>query len=258
MHAIERELIKATGYKAQRKFTDRQDYLKSILNSINKLDNDDFDNLSDEAAVWANNAVEAHNGKQELPDFDEVSADEDEDAVIEEASAEAAGLTEPETDPEDEAAEDDETSEDDETAFDPETGEVIEDEADEEPEVEKPAKKAAKPKQLDLPLKKEKAKPAPKAPGKTPFAHDAVLDKWGAIEGSKNSMALALFEKGATTKEVKEKLGGTYYNILGRAVKAGHVLEKEGALMKLTHRDNVGAKKAPKAAAKPVPKKGKK
>jgi hypothetical protein len=248
MHAIERELIKVTGYKAQRKFSDRQDYLKSILNAINKLDNDDFDNLSDEAAIWANNAVEAHNGKQELPDFDETDVDEEE--AIEEASAEAAGLTEPVDDDE---SEDDES----EDEIDPETGEVLEDEPEEEVEPEKPAKK--KPKQLDLPLVKEKAaKPVKKAPTITPFAHDAVLDKWGAIEGSKNSMALAIFEKGATAKEVKEKLGGTYYNILGRAVKAGHVLEKEGALMKLTHVNDIGKKpplkKAPVDKSLPIDK----
>jgi hypothetical protein len=50
-------------------------------------------------------------------------------------------------------------------------------------------------------------------------------------------MALALFEKGATVREVKDKIGGTYYNILGKMQQRGHKLEKEGHVIKLTHRD---------------------
>ena len=42
MHEVEKELIKATGYKPLRKFSDRQDYLKSILNAVSKLEDADF------------------------------------------------------------------------------------------------------------------------------------------------------------------------------------------------------------------------
>ena len=73
MHDIERELIEATGYKARQKYANRQDYLKSILNAVAKLTDDDFDSLTDETALWVNAAVEAHNSKnEEIVDFDEL------------------------------------------------------------------------------------------------------------------------------------------------------------------------------------------
>src|SRR5271168_429088 len=95
MHTVEKELIEATGYKPARKFANRQDYLGSILNAVLKLSNDDFDSLSDEAATWANSAVEAKNSKaEELPDFDEVDPSEDAEGEPEEASDEDGTLAE--------------------------------------------------------------------------------------------------------------------------------------------------------------------
>lgn len=219
MHAVERELIKATGYKTQRPFSNRQDYLGSILNAVMKLTDNDFDNLSDEAATWANAAVEAKNAKDtDLPDFDEAPVDDSEEP-------------------------DAETSED-EVEIDPETGEVLdvaEDESEPEPEEEVSASKTVK--HRKPPKEKEtKTKPAPK---RAASDDDVVLDKWGCMVGSKNAQALALFEKGATTKEVKDKIGGTYYNILGKAVQNGHKMEKEGSLIKLTHKDDIAVGKKP-------------
>ena len=69
------------------------------------------------------------------------------------------------------------------------------------------------------------------------------------MEGSKNSQALKFFERGATAAEVKQKMGGTYYNILGRCVAQGHKMEKEGHIIKLTHKNDLG-KKSTKAAVK--------
>ncbi len=213
MHTIERELIKITGYQAKRKFADRQDYLKSILNAV-------ANELTDETAAWANAAVEAHNTKNcDLPDFDEIGdpAEPDND--------------EGPTDEPDEKVDDPEpVSEDDE-----EIEEVREDVI-----ITKPASKKAK-------------KPASiKAITKAEDRDIATLDKWGTICGSKNSQALALFEKGATANEVKNILGGTYYNILRKMVEDGHKLEKEGSLMKLIHR---GPDKAAKASPKKVSRK---
>jgi hypothetical protein len=43
------------------------------MNSVAKLSDDDFDNLSDEAATWANAAIDVINAKKgDIPDFDEV------------------------------------------------------------------------------------------------------------------------------------------------------------------------------------------
>ena len=77
-HPIESELIKITGYKTRTKFSDRQDYLGSILNAVMKLTDDDFENLTDGAAEWANAAVHAKNTKEDIPDFDEAVATDDE------------------------------------------------------------------------------------------------------------------------------------------------------------------------------------
>ena len=239
MHDIEREIIKATGYKVLRKFEDRQDYLKSLLNAVGKLTNDDFDSLSDEAATWANAAVEAHNSKKkELPDFDEAPVEDELDE-----------------DPDEEAGEPDAAPEDDEGSSDDEDDEAEAEEAEAEMEAEPepepepaPPKKSARAAREPKPVKvAAKPKPASSKSVDPDTDEDVVLDKWGCMEGSKNSRALALFEAGATAREVKEKLGGTYYNVLAKMVKDGHKLEKEGSLMKLIHRD----------ANKPVAKKKK-
>jgi hypothetical protein len=219
MHDVERELIKATGYKAQRKFDNRQDYLGSILNAVLKLSNDDFDLISDDAAMWANAATEAKNAKsEELPDFDEIDYEGETDGT--------------DDDDGDEVSDADDGPDD-----------VVEVEAadplDEEAEVESaPKAKKTTAKKAEKPVKTAK----PKTP-EPADEEDVILDKWGCMEGSKNSQALHMFEKGATAREVKLALGGTYYNILGRCVKQGHTLEKEGALIKLTHKSETKSKK---------------
>ncbi len=259
VHVVERELLKATSFKPRKKYDDRQDYLSSVLNAVMKLTDEDFDNLSDDAATWANSAVEAHNAKDEIPDFDEVEASADDEAEDDEVEAEDDGdgdnaddAADDESDSDDDSDdpdEDDEAEEDDEPE---DEDEAEEDEADEEPD-EAPAR--SKKKQAGKAPKADKARP--KAPAKTPSvkrrspnADDVVLDKWGCMEGSKNAQALAMFEKGATAKEVKDKLGGTYYNILKRVVADGHKMEKDGAVIKITHKDDAGKKAAPKAGKK--------
>ena len=202
MHAIERELIDATGYKPARKFANRQDYLGSVLNAVLKLKDDEFDSLSDDAAAWANSAVEAKNSKaEELPDFDEIDPD-----------------AEPDGEPESE----------DETLA----------ELEAEGEMEELAETVA-------PKAKPKKDPKPKkVEASDEELPDVKMDKWGAMEGSKNALALGMFEKGATSKEIKDALGGTYYNILKRMAIKGHKIEKVGAVIKLTHSDDVAKKAA--------------
>jgi len=255
MHAVEREIIKAIGGKTPRKkFTDRNDYLRSLVNDLMKLTNEEFDELTDEAAEWTNAAVAAINAKEdELPDFDEVvaseEADEPEDEEADDDEAGGVKEYEDETEDESEADEEDEISDEDEETSSTDSDDEPEDET---PEV-KPAKKKA------VPAKKIKAKekaPAkakvetkkpPKAKAKSlDDEEDVVVDKWGCMEGSKNSQALAMFEKGATAKEVKESLGGTYYNILGKMVQNGHTMVKEGSVIRITHSDDKAKAKAKK------------
>jgi hypothetical protein len=268
MHTIERELIKVTKYKVQRKFSDRQDYLKSLLNSVSKLTDDDFDDLSLPAATWANAAVEAFNSKSDdIPDFEEVDYDGLEDNEINdpEDGGEAPGseetdeTSEPEEDPETDDAEDE-----------PEL--PLEDEPEEAPVKAKGKKPAVGKNPGGKKTVAKKVEPEPeKAPpvklsGKrrtpelgivAPPHHkvkrpdeDVILDKWGCMEGSKNSRALFLFEKGATTAEVKEKVGGTYYNIMKKMVEDGHTLEKEGSIVTIIHKDTMAKAKKPIAKKK--------
>lgn len=232
MHAIERELIKMTGYKAPRKFSDREDYLKSLLNAVMKLTDDDFDNLTDEAAAWTNQAVDAHNSKNgTIPDFDEVeeATDDAEETVDEEATEDADEVVD-----DDEATVTDEPEDDSNEDTDPDG----EDEPPAKPVKKKPAGKAKAPAKVPA-----KEKVAAKKPKPIDDEEDVVVDKWGCMEGSKNARALALFEQGATAKEVKDKIGGTYYNILAKMVKNGHKMEKDGAVIKITHSSEKGKKK---------------
>jgi hypothetical protein len=46
-------------------------------------------------------------------------------------------------------------------------------------------------------------------------------------------MAAAMFERGATMKEVKDTVGDTMYNLLRRLEKQGHRITKQGSLFKL-------------------------
>lgn len=249
-HAIERELIKVTNYKARNKFDDRQDYLSSILNAVMKLSDDDFDNLSDNAATWANSAVEAHNSKQDIPDFDEVEAAED-DAPDDDDAEEADDDADEEAEDQDEDDGDDDGADDDHDDSSTDPADDDDDDGSDEDEPEK-APKPAKAKAAKSPKKAAaapKAKPVKVARPK-PASDDVVLDKWGCMEGSKNSQALAMFEKGATAKEVKDEIGGTYYNIMKKMVENGHTLEKDGAIIKIIHKDEKGKKSPAKAAAK--------
>lgn len=240
MHDIERELIDATEYKARQKYANRQDYLKSILNAVAKLTDDDFDTLSDETARWVNSAVEAHNSKnEEIVDFDELAPEDDGEELEDETEEDL-----------DHYAETGEVSEDAELPHDENT-----DAEDEEPPLlkilkEKPkTKKSGKlAKQVPSPERKKTPKPAPKTAPAVDNDEDVVLDKWGCMEGSKNSQALVLFEQGATAAEVKQKLGGTYYNILARCAANGHKMEKEGHIIKLTHKAELDKKTPAKAA----------
>jgi hypothetical protein len=245
MHAIEREIIEVTEIKLRKKFDNRQDYLGSLLEAANKLDDDDFESLTQEAADWYNAAVQAFNVKKDIPDFDETSGGpEDDEEAEEEADEEAEG---------DEADSDDDEVEAAEDAAPEENAEEAADDSGDEPKPvapKAPAKKVAKAKEKAPPKKtitKATPKAAPKKAAKPADDEEVVLDKWGCMEGSKNSQALAMFEKGATAAEVKDAIGGTYYNVLKKMVKDGHKMDKEGHIIKLTHKD---AAKAPSKKSK--------
>lgn len=251
-HAVEREIIKITSYKSRTKFDDRQDYLSSILNATMKMTDEDFDNLSDDAASWINAAVVAHNGKEDIPDFDEIEASAENDPPEDDAddaddASEDSDDTEDGEDPEDDDTGDGDPDSADDLA-DPDTDDADDgpDEAAEKPAKAKKAKTKAPPKPVKAAVKAEKPVK------RKPVDDDVVLDKFGCMEGSKNSRALVMFAKGATAREVKDELGGTYYNILKKMVEDGHTIEKDGAIIKVIHKDDKNKKveKPAKAAVK--------
>lgn len=268
MNNVESELIRATSFKPRKKYADRQEYLKSVINAVAKLDDDDFENLSDEAAAWCNAAIEVINTTKngDVPDFDEINgADMSAEDDAEDADDEADEAEDEDT--EDDGDEDDTDPEDDEG----ESGDdEDEPEPDEDEEVEPEPKESAsknmssfkKRKGPSVRSKPEKAAIKASAPKekKAGPTRDVMVDKWGCLPGSKNGEALAMFEKGATTSEVKNTIGGTFYNILKRCVEQGHQVEKTGSMVKLTHKDDLGkpSKGAAKTSKKPVAKKGKK
>lgn len=255
MHNTESELIRVTSYKARKKFDNRQDYLGSITNAMLKLDPLEYGKMTPTTCDWCDAAIAALNNKEDIPDFDEVTASVDadsEDEATDKIPPEEEAADSPEA--EDDAPgddEDDPVEDYEETAEDDASADVVDDDApDEEAEpVKKPAKKAAK-KVAKTKAEKLPSK-GPSVPLKRQGPHDkrvdrdedVVLDKFGCMEGSKNSNALKMFEKGATAKEIKTALGGTYYNILKKQQKLGHLIEKEGAIIKLTHKDFAGGKK---------------
>lgn len=228
---LEQELIDATGFKGPKK-AKRQDFLAGLVRATVDLDQDTFDNLSDEAAEWAETGVKALNDKEDIAEFVEPEeaeepADEDEtdtDHEADEAAADKKARAKPngtDTDEEEELDPTDDNPEDDEPEHDPEA-----------------IKAAAKARKAD---KKAKSK--------------EVTDQYAAITGEKNrygitkgtmsDKAIAMYEKGATSKQIKDELGGRHYNILKRLQDEGHKVEKlEGGQWKLTHHADLKTKKA--------------
>ncbi len=278
--ALEQEIIEATGFKMKR-FANRQDYLAAIARAMEKMDGDAYDNLSDEASDWYQDAATAVNANDDIPDFPE-DDEADDDATEEEADV---GTDDDEAE-EDADEADDEADEDSEDSSD--EGEESEDDeeggAEEEPEPEpKPKKervkaeaKADKPTKAKANGKVEKEAPAaPKSPrpeviekmrakkeaaeakaGKVPKVLPKVApkashnddpgrkDRYGYFEGTKVSEFCKLIEKGASMADVKDELGDTFYNTMKKLREAGHSIEKNDAgKFVLRHKDDVGGKR---------------
>jgi hypothetical protein len=83
------------------------------------------------------------------------------------------------------------------------------------------------------PKVKKPRKPRAKLTGK--------FNAYGRAEGSKTDMAIKLFEKGATMKEVIEVTGEPKYNILNELISEGHIVDKddETKVITLRHKDAV-------------------
>ena len=202
MSNIEHELRKAIGV-IHKKGAVRQDYLEKVLNAVEDLSEDDWQELSEEAQTWFQKAMKAHNKGKSIPDYPEDEASEEEDKPVakkakkpkDEEVEEAETEEEGEEDGDDNGSDasfkdsedsegDDETSKDDENEESNDEDEESNEEEDEEMSDEKPNKKA-------------KGKTAP-AKGK-----DKTPTKKGAVK--KGPVPRAKYDEDQTIKVLKEK-----------------------------------------------------
>ncbi len=267
MSEIEAELVKLLKFKkAPEDYEDRQEYLVALAEAVDKVKDDTvFDNMTEPAYDWLQDAVEARNKKQEVEDFpdaepEEVEGDGEPDAEVVEA----------------EAAEGDESAEAAEEAAEEESGKTIEgaeterDSAELEgsepagaepkseevepatPAFEAPGKQK-KPRKKHITggryIRKKKGKPdaQPKyKPGKEPdyLKITGKKDRYGIYKGTKTSAALEMFEKGCTMRDAELEHGDSFYNVLRKLHKRGHRVDKlENKVLRLIHKDDVGKKK---------------
>lgn len=239
---LEQELMDVSKHKPKA-YPDRQDELAALVRAVERVSDESFETLSKEARKWYNDAAVAMNEHDDIPDFPDI------DSEAEEAADE-------------EAAENIYEDENDEDVVN--EGSIEHDEP-EPSEEERP--KPAKAKKEKAPKRKAKAdsKAKPKGNGlddappstdpfKNPKKEGTIFekvtgekDKFGLYYGTKTQQAVALYEKGATAKQVEEALQGRHRNILTRLAKEGHLIEKlEGGVFKVTHRDEYAPSKTKK------------
>lgn len=87
--SIESELVEATGFEARKNYEDRQDYLAALARSVNDLDEEAYDTLSNEAVEWFNAACRALNNKKDIEDFEDAPVATGSEPVEEEAEPQA-------------------------------------------------------------------------------------------------------------------------------------------------------------------------
>lgn len=232
--SIEQELLSATGVK-KGKFKDRQKLLAAVVKVVEKLPDDEYRGLSDEAVDWYEKAIESMNGSHEVPEFDTPEEGDPEDAPDgDPEEGEEPEETEEPDEPQDEDAEPEEAEEPD-AAKEAPTAEEPEAEEAEEPEPEEKPKKA--------PKKAPKAKKAKAEPAPTRYDNlSGKKNRYGLYEGTILDDVVQTLEKGATMAEVKERHGDTKYNLVKRLEKEGHHFEKDGTKFTLFHKDDWAAK----------------
>jgi hypothetical protein len=236
MSEIEKELKKAGKMrKEEDDFNDRQDYLAAVVRTFDvacQKDGDLFDSVSDKAADWFNDAVDARNNKDDIEDFPDLEEADDAEDEAEESEA-------------DEGAESSDADEGSELS-DEEAAAEAEAESDNEEAEAKAAKKAAKPKAGKATTKPVPAK-AKKKTKREPTGYENITgekDRFGVILGTKTAKAVEMYERGASLREIKTELGGKFYNILTQLAEKGHRVEKlPGHIFKLTHKDDFQKKK---------------
>ena len=210
LSTIEDELLEATAFPKNRPYPQRQDYLAALARAVHGLDEVDFDALSLEAATWFNNAAVALNNKKDIEEF-----------------TDDTGPTEDELQPA-EGPDDEETEEgsDGEPAAAPVT------------KAKNGRRKGQPPRKLPHPPIKDITL------GDVESIENITIDRYGNISGYKTAAATAMFEKGCRMTDVTASIGGSYYNMLRKLEKRGHIVKRgPNGMTTVIHKDDVKAKK---------------
>jgi len=211
---VKKELETLTGLKVKA-FESTEEYLAEMVECVGAMDDEDYEELSEPAKKWAQAAIEASNAGEDIPDYEDVSyeEDEDDDEVDDEDKEESEGDEEDddeeddtkddedddEVDDEDkeesegDEEDDDEEDDDDEDKDDEEDDEDDDEDKDEEEEEEKVSKKSKKSKKAPA-----KAKPTKRSKEATV----AKKSKKSAVKEEKPK------KKGKKEKASKKKKGG--------------------------------------------------
>lgn len=210
---IEQELLDATNFVPEKKYRKRQDYLAALMREVCNLNDEDFNELTDPAAEWSSNAVNAFKAGDELPDFANGAAHDPESVVVE-------GDEGSETDAVAASVSDEDTGDGEQTA--------------EKKEKKKPGRPKGKGKAKVAKAKKEPKEPkAPKEPKGRVVPRGN--NEWGVANTTKSDLVCRMLaqEGGTTMKEIIEATGHAHYNLVNRLARHGYTIVKDGLNIRL-------------------------
>ncbi len=160
MSKVAEELLKVTKVK-KKKGEDHQELADRIVKAIDKLEDDDWSDLSEDAQKWANDAAKKAKAKKPFPDFPD---DEDEEGEEEEEEEKSSKKPAKKEEKKPAKKEDKKSSK---KKDEEEEGEDEDEDGEEEEEDEKPAKKGAKEDKKKSSDKKEEKASKPRGSGVT-------------------------------------------------------------------------------------------
>lgn len=214
----EEQIVKVTKIK-ESSFKIRQDYLAALVRGIDKLSQDEWDNLSDDVVNWHIAAVGQMDKKRQIEDFADIP-------TASQAEPEEMENAEPEERPHSVDSDDVST-------------EPVSEEETLEPQTEE-KKPRGRPKKAKAEKVKSKSqfenRPEPERYSKI----TGEKDRFGITIGTKTHEAVKMYNtpEGASLKQVDAALGGRHYNILQKLTKDGHKVEKIGDVWRVKHRDD--------------------
>ncbi len=235
---VEAQIVKVTKVK-ETAYRIRQDYLAALVRGIDKLSQDEWDNLSDDVVNWHIAAVGQMDKKRPIADFPEtenafaesfIGSEGEEDATISDKDSDGMAEAEETSLPAPSVGSKGNTTESEDT-------EQAEEIKEKKPRGRPKKVKEVKPKKESEWPEKFVNKPEPERYAKI----TGERDRFGITIGTKTSDAVAMYHTadGATLKQVDKAIGGRHFNILGKLAKDGHKVEKlAGGFWRVTHKDD--------------------